>query len=164
MLDDVNSIVERLRARDRREVRELGVDEAMIALMFAAPCVAGRVFVHDDMPAAVITFHALTPKALNVSMIATDDWARVARAVVRWGVREALPFLLARGFTRAECRTMDGHVEAIRLLERLGFALECRLAGYGTSGAAFLQYAWRLEDHPLLRRFAAPWRPSNSVH
>jgi RimJ/RimL family protein N-acetyltransferase len=94
-----------------------------------------------------LTFHTITPKALAVSMVATDDWAQVARAMVRWGLREARPQLLALGFSRAECRTMAGHADAIRVLERFGFVLECRLPGFGASGVAFLQYAWRLNDH-----------------
>ena len=42
---------------------------------------------------------------------------------------------------------MAGHADAIRLLERFGFSLECRLPGFGASGVTFLQYAWRLNDH-----------------
>jgi hypothetical protein len=160
--DDIRSIVERLRARDRAEVLEYGVAAELVAQLFAGPCVLGRVFAYDELPAAVVAFHALTPKALSVAMVATDDWPHVARAVVRWGVRQAIPALVADGFTRAECRTMDGHAEAIRLLERMGFRLECRLHGFGASGAAFLQYAWRLEDHPLVRCFAP--RANGAVH
>jgi len=55
--------------------------------------------------------------------------------------------LLAQGFARAECRTLDGHADAIALLERLGFVLECRLPRFGAHGASFFQYAWSLIDH-----------------
>lgn len=149
MHDDVCSILARMRSRDAQEMREYGLDLDVAAAGFAAPAILARVFFHRESPAAVVTFHQLTPKALLVSMVATDDWPRVARAFLRWGVREARPFLIARGFTRAECRTMAGHDDAIRLLERLGFVLECRLPGFGAHGASFLQYAWRLNDHVL---------------
>jgi hypothetical protein len=147
VLDEVRSILARLRARDRRELAEYGFDAETAATAFASPAILARVFAHEGRPAAVVAFHQLTAKALVVSMVATDDWRRVARAAVRWGVREARPYLLSSGFERAECRTMEGHVEAIALLERLGFVCECRLPRFGASGAAFLQYAWRLSDH-----------------
>ena len=144
---DIRSVVARLRARDALELAEYGIDPEGAVRAFAAPAVAARLFSYRDVPVAIVTFHQLTPKALVASMMATDDWPRVARAVVRWGVRVARPALLAQGFERAECRTMEGHADAIRLLERLGFVLECRLPRFGASGAAFLQYAWRINDH-----------------
>ena len=145
--EDVASILARLRKRDRQEMLEQGFDATAAAAGFAVPAVLARVFAHRSVPAAVVTFPAITPKALVVSLVATDDWPLVARAMVRWGVREARPLLLDEGFVRAECRTMSGHDDAIRLLERFGFVLECRLPGFGASGATFLQYAWRLNDH-----------------
>lgn len=145
--DDVRFILSRLRDRDVQEMIEQGFDADAVAAGFATPAVLARIFSHGGLPAAVVTFHAITPKALAVSMVASDDWRKVARAMVRWGAREARPHLLSLGFSRAECRTMAGHADAIRLLERFGFVLECRLPGFGASGVSFLQYAWRLNDH-----------------
>ena len=59
---------------------------------------------------------------------------------------------------------MEGHLDAIRLLERSGFALECRLDDFGANGTAFLQYAWRLADHPRAQAFAPPARASSVLH
>jgi hypothetical protein len=151
VLDNIRSILARLRPRDVVELCEYGLDSEAAALAFASPAVLARIFLSDGEPAAVVTFHRLTPKALVVSLMATDDWHRVARALVRWGLREAKPALLAQGYARAECRTLEGHTDAIALLERLGFELECRLPHFGASGAAFLQYAWRLNDHVSLQ-------------
>ena len=141
------TIFERLRARDAEELLEYGTDAAGAVAAFATPSVLRRVFAADGEAVAIIAFHQLTPRALTVSLMATNAWLRVARAVVRWGLREARPFLLSRGFARAECRTLEGHADAIRLLEHLGFVSECRVPSFGASGAAFLQYAWRLNDH-----------------
>jgi len=151
VLDDIRSILKRMRPRDAQEMAEHGIGLDIAAAGFASPAVAARIFRHRHLPTAILTFHQLTPKALVVSMVATDDWRHVARAAVRWGLREARPALLARGFARAECRTMAGHEDAIELLERVGFVLECRLPGFGAHGASFLQYAWRLTDHVLLQ-------------
>ena len=147
MTDDWGAIFDRLRARDREELGEYGCDIAAARAAFGVPSVLMRSFAVERRPAAIVAFHQLTPRALVASLMATDDWPRVALAVVRWGVREARPLLLQRGFARAECRTLEGHREAVRLLEHLGFVLECRLPSFGASGAAFLQYAWRLNDH-----------------
>jgi hypothetical protein len=146
-LDDVRSILSRLRLRDERELHEYGLEVESAALALASPAILARVFAHQGRAAAIVAFHRLTPKALVVSMMATDDWPHVARAVLRWGWREARPALIDAGFERAECRTIEGHVEAIELLERLGFVRECLLPRFGAHGASFLQYAWRLNDH-----------------
>lgn len=145
--DDIRSILLNVRERDRCELVEYGLDVEAAVETFALPAVAARLFKACGVPAAIVTFHRLTPRALVVSMMATDDWRQVAGQVVRWGWREARPSLIAQGFTRAECRTLEGHAEAIELLERLGFVRECRLPGFGAHGASFLQYAWRLIDH-----------------
>ena len=147
VIDDIRSILARLRARDARELSAYGIDLDGAASAFASPAILARVFAHKGRATAVVTFHRLTPRALVVSMMATDDWPFVARAVVRWGWREARPALIAAAYERAECRTIEGHVEAIELLERLGFVRECLLPRFGAQGASFLQYAWRLTDH-----------------
>jgi hypothetical protein len=145
--DDINHLLSRLRPRDRTELIECGFDHASACEVFAMPAVLARVFHHGGAPAAIIAFHALTPRALNVSLLASPDWPKVARAAWRWGTREARPHLLHIGFRRAECRTMEGHADAVRFLERLGFRRECLIRNFGASGAAFIQYAWRSEDH-----------------
>jgi hypothetical protein len=144
--DDVRSILCRLRDRDALELAACGFDSGTALAAFCAPPVLARVFSDVGEAAAVITFHRLTPKAVIVSLMATDDWRAVGRAVVRWGVRIAKPALLSLGYERAECRTMEGHDEAIALLERLGFVRECRLPCFGAHGVAFVQYAWTLES------------------
>jgi len=155
LLTDIRSIMARLRARDAMELAAYGWDAELAASALAAPAELARVFAHEDRPAAVVAFHRLTPCTLAASMVATDDWTHVARRVVRWAVREARPTLLAKGYTRAECRTMAGHSDAIRLLEHLGFVLECRIPSFGAHDTTFLQYAWRLSDHVPLEGAAS---------
>ena len=147
MQDDIHLLLANLRPRDAIELAEIGIDRAQALSALTTPSVLSRAFRKAERPAAIVAFHALTPKTLTVSLLATDEWAGVARAVYRWGVREARPCLLALGYERAECRTMEGHDAAITLLERFGFVRECRFERYGASGIAFLQYAWRLRDY-----------------
>jgi hypothetical protein len=147
MNNDIDRLLSRLRPRDRDELIECGFDHASACETFAVPPVLMHIFHHAGDPAAAIAFHALTPRALNVSMVASRDWPKVARSAWRWGTRIARPHLLQQGFRRAECRTMEGHADAVRFLERLGFRRECRVPNFGASGTAFIQYAWRIEDH-----------------
>lgn len=147
----IASLISRLRMRDRIELDELGLTNESAVDAFAAPCVLACMFEQQGIPHAIIAFHALTPKALVVSLMASEQWPICAPAVWRWTQRIAKPTLLAKGFSRAECRTMSGHDDAIQFLERLGFTRECCIPAYGVSGISFLQYAWRLEDHVLIQ-------------
>ncbi len=163
MQDEVRQILNHLRPRDAFELSEYGFDLDSAAATFAAPCVLAKTFAHDGAAHAVVTFHALTPKALAVSLLATDHWPRVARAVLTWGVRVARPGLLSLGFERAECRTLEGHADAIRFLERLGFARECRIPHFGATGASFVQYTWRLNDHVPVQSTQSPATAATSA-
>lgn len=144
---DIEAVCDRLRARDREELACYGWTPADATSAFLQPAVLARAFHDAHGPQALIAFHALTPATLAVSLMATDRWPAVARRVFRWGHASAKPLLLARGFLRAECRTLEGHADAIRFLERLGFVRECHVPLFGANGAPFIQYAWRLNDH-----------------
>lgn len=144
-------LMSRLRERDLEELREVGMTPDDVVAALAMPAIEFQMFSHQRRPAAFVAFHAITPRTLQVAMLATDEWPRIARQVYRWGVRVAKPRLLARGYTRAEVRTIDGHEDAIRMLERFGFELECRVPRYGASGTTFLQYSWTLEKSNVLR-------------
>lgn len=144
---DLQGLMLRLRKRDRVELGEYGIDPDEAVSMLSAPSALTRLFHACGAPQAVIAFHAITPRTLSASLLATDEWPRVIRPVWRWCVQVARPTLLAQGFTRAECRTMQGHDDAIRFLEKLGFRAECHIPHFGATGAAFTQYAWRLQDN-----------------
>jgi hypothetical protein len=143
--EGLQDLFTRLRARDIEECNEYGIAPHFHAEMLVANAVCGDIFTWKHRPAAFVAFHALTPRSLAVSMFASDDWPHVARRMIKWAV-VAKAGLLSRGYTRAECRTMDKHDDAIRMLEHLGFQLECRLPGYGASGRDFHQYAWTLQE------------------
>lgn len=145
--DDITAVCTRLRARDREELAAYGWTPDDAARAFLQPAILSRVFKDGEGAQALIAFHAVTPACLAASLMATDRWPHVARGAYRWGHVTAKPFLLSQGFMRAECRTRDGHADAIRFLERLGFVRECHVPLFGARGATFIQYAWRLNDH-----------------
>lgn len=145
--NDIASVISRLRKRDRDELAACGWSASDAMLAFGQPAVLATAFHDSDGPQALVAFHAVTPACLAVSMMATDRWPAVARRAFRWGHVTARRRLLAQGYMRAECRTMEGHADAIRFLERLGFVRECDVPLYGARGATFHQYAWRLKDH-----------------
>lgn len=143
-----NAFLSRLRARDLQELGQYGYTNEQIERIIRAPHVESAYFQGpSDTIACAIWFDALTPKALAVSLLATDEWPDVAREVYRWAKTVARPKLVAMGYLRCECRTLAGHEDAIRMLEHLGFTMECRVPQFGATGHAFIQYAWRLNDH-----------------
>jgi hypothetical protein len=144
-----------LRARDREELEASGYADRFDAyaawhqIEMTEGQSYGALFLWRGRPAAALLFVALNSSTLSAGLLATDDWPHVARSVYRWGVREFRPMLLELGFRRAECRTIAGHEDAIHLLERLGFTLECRCPLYGVGGQTFLQYAYCAYDKGL---------------
>jgi len=147
--DETRYVLANCRARDRAEIEATAdFDTAAASVLEMLPlAVASSVFRSSGAPAAVAMFHQMTPAALTVSMIATDEWPNVAMDAMRWGLRVAKPFLIERGYRRAECRAIDGHKDAIDFLRFLGFEIEARIPEFGRNGETFIQLAWRLCDH-----------------
>lgn len=143
-LGAIKYVIQNCRARDRAEI------EALYGLQFtldSAPAWASsaclvRIFDHAGQPAAFVAVHQLTHTVCLLSMIATEDWRHVAPSVIKWAKREAMPQLLAMGFKRAECRSIEGHPEAIRFLEHLGFEVEGICKQYGRNNETFLLFAY----------------------
>lgn len=157
----VRHIIQNCRARDRAELEafwglKLTLDQAP---QWAASAVLLHIFDGGkrDQPIAFVAAHALTPSTVQMSMIATEDWPKVAWQVIRWAKRVALPDLKAQGFRRAECRTIDGHADAIRFLTALGFVREATCPAYGRSGEAFHQYAFT--ERPVVRQTSNGFTP-----
>lgn len=146
-MDPIQRLLSRLRQRDCEELTEYGFTRAQAEQSMRQPHVDFCMWSTEAGPAAAMWFDALTPRALCVSLLATDEWDQVALSVIKYGVRVVRPKLLRLGYTRAECRTMAHHEDALRLLSRMGFVCEVKLRGYGAKGADFYQYAWNIMDH-----------------
>jgi hypothetical protein len=145
-------IIQNARFRDRVEMKALRVPGQPGPIDMAAPLWQmakwKRIFYdRNNNPACFVMFHPMTVKALAASLIATDSFREIAPELLKWGLKEFKPQALANGYKRLECRTLSGHHDAIKLLERLNFRREVVLKEYGAEGQTFLQYAWRLSDN-----------------
>lgn len=161
-MDPIQSLLSRLRQRDHEELHEYGMNlNAADAAMRGYHVDFCMWSTDEGGPAAAMWFDQLTPRAVAASLLATDEWPKVSTSVIKYGIRQVKPKLLRMGYTRAECRTMDGHDDAIRLLTHMGFKAEVRLEGYGASGRDFHQFAWSIKDdvHQLPENHPATGNP-----
>lgn len=147
-------VVANCRTRDREEIECYSDIPTMTAVVREMMATAdfSCVFYWNMQPAAFVMLHAMTPSCLAASMIATDDWPKVAGRVMRWGLGTLKKNAIRRGFRRLECRAMAGHDDAVRFLSRMGFVMECVVYDFGRNGETFLQFAWRLSDHVHLSK------------
>jgi len=152
MIAGASFVLRHCRARDRAEIDAVVGYQNALGTFFEHwldAAVLATVIRDQDTPAVLVAAHEVTARTVSLSLIATDRWRRAALAVAKWAKRECMPQLLAAGYRRAECRAIDGHVDAQSFLEFLGFTLECRCPEFGRNGETFLQYAWRSKDHVL---------------
>ena len=156
---DVMHVCRHMRAVDRTEAWETrwpGLDGEPDPDALAADLIAARPYAlmmnavfpmiggyHDGQPAALLGAVEIWPRVVQVMMLATDDWPKVARGTFRHVRDRMIPALRAHGAIRAQCFVMEAHGEACRFVEHLGAELDARLEHYGRSGAAFRLYRWR---------------------
>lgn len=149
----IRQIVQNCRTRDRAEVEALYGLRATLQTVpqWAGTAVLVRIFDlsmgYRTEPVAFVAAHEVTPRTVQLSMLATEEWPRVAPQVIRWARREAMPRLLSLGYRRAEVRSIEGHRDALRFLDCLGFQLEGTAMEYGRNGEHFHILAWRSKDH-----------------
>ena len=96
----------------------------------------------DVTPIAFVGIWPTGPVSVNVSAIGTDRFNEIALPLTRKLRRETIPWLRKYGITRAECRCLKTHGEAVRWLKLLGAEEECELPGLGKHGETYLQMVW----------------------
>lgn len=162
----IRQIVQNCRARDRAEVEALYGLRATLQTVpqWVGSAVLVRIFDlhmgYRTEPVAFVAAHEVTPRTVQLSMLATEDWPRVAYQVIRWAKREAMPELMAKGYRRAEVRSIEGHTDALRFLDCLGFQLEGIAQEYGRNGENFHILAWRSKDHVFQPKDTCPAQAS----
>lgn len=126
----VSYVVRNMRACDAAEVAPLlpiNTDLGEFGRLLAEGSRAGKVFLHDDVPACAIGgAPSPTPGVWNGWMLATDAFAHVWREVYRYartgGDLEAE--VVSQGCHRMHVVSIEGHPDAGKLLRALGFVCE----------------------------------------
>lgn len=145
----VGVVASRMRIWDRREIFAGRFDDDVETftreLVTALPMAAEwQVACADDgAPIAVVAIWWRTPVAIEVNAFATDDFAKIVLPLTRWIKRVVVPHFMASGVTRAECRALADHTEAVRWLELLGARREIEIPDLGRDGETYVQMAWR---------------------
>lgn len=140
-------IAKHMRERDAQEISAVmpdvnPVDLGMHVFRLWQMRGVGGFVAHADKPFALMTVTRETPCAAQVTMFATDDFAKWGKSVTRHIVKHVVPELMASGLMRVEARCWDGHEQARNWMSRIGAKEEARIEGYGANGETFIQMAW----------------------
>lgn len=141
--NDLYTIAENMREWDRREIfatrwsddpSELARDTMAVSYEF------GWIASRDNRPIAAVGAVPLHTGVWSVWMYATNEFPRVGLGLSRFVVRCMKPALQGMAH-RAECRSMDGHEDAQKWLEFIGFKRESSIPKYGRGGETFHLYS-----------------------
>lgn len=147
-LRDMTWIGGNLREADAREifcqVPEGTLGSSMAASVFLGlPEAWTRVATLDGQPVAAFGFQPFTVPVWIAWAWGTRRMTRAIPAITRWCWSKE-PELLELGVRRVEARSIAGHEQAHRWLERLGCRREADLPDHGRNGELFHLYAWTI--------------------
>lgn len=97
----------------------------------------------NGQPAAAFGFQPMTTPVWQAWALGTRAMTRVIPAITRWCWSQEQR-LIDAGVRRVEARSIEGHDQAHRWLERLGCSRVCALPDHGRDGELFYLYAWHL--------------------
>lgn len=138
-------VVANMRACDRREIEATNWNLDSLAEQVVMLREFAFFASHRGRPAAVIGAAPMWPGVWSVFAFGTDDFQRVGLRLTKFAARFIIPAIEGSGGHRMECASIDGHDEAHRWLESLGFHRECSMPRYGRGGETFHRYV-RLRD------------------
>jgi hypothetical protein len=150
----VQHIVANLRERDRAEIYALRWDNdegELVKTLMALANPIWRVFHWRDTPAAIVSVLPVRPGVALVGAFGTDEFDRVAPAILRYGRREVIYYLREMCVHRCEAYALAGHVTGRRFIQALGGQPEAVLHEFGRDREDFVLYVWRIGD--VLRRW-----------
>lgn len=133
-------IAANMRASDLREIEATNwsmdgfADRVMLAREFAFFAS------HRGRPAAVIGALPMWPRVWSVFAFGTDDFGACGLRLTKFARRFIIPAIWNAGGHRMECASIEGHDEAHRWLEALGFHRESEMHSYGRGGETFYRY------------------------
>ena len=145
---DITFIGANLRPEDYRETMcqlPAGTrgSTAMAAIYYDLPPGWSWIAYDNGQPVAVFGFQPMTVSVWSAWALGTRRMTRAIPAITRWcwGQEQRL---IDAGVRRLEARTIEGHHQAHRWLERLGCTRVCELPDHGRDGELFYLYAWHL--------------------
>lgn len=155
----VGYVLANLRACDAAEVWPAVPPNVSVDLLARLSCQLspiGRVFLHDDIPAAAMGAMPRQAGVWDVWMFATDAWPHVWRDVVRYalGDMEREVQTHPHGAHRMQAHSRSGHPDAGSLLRFMGFECEGVARRFGGDGSDYETWA-RFEQARSPRRVRA---------
>lgn len=97
---------------------------------------------HNGRPAALIGAFPIHQGVWGLFGLGTDDWKNIWRAVTLVAKRDMMQAVSGSGAHRAQCATLESHVETHKWLRFLGATHEAELPGYGKNGEDYRIFSW----------------------
>lgn len=132
-----------MREWDRREIFATHWEDDPVQMATATVSLSASfawVFGKDE-PIAAVGAYPVWPGVWAVWAFGTERFPEVALSLTRFIRRIMIPSMKRAGMHRAECKSLDGHADAQRWLECLGFTREATHRQYGRAGETFHTYA-----------------------
>lgn len=148
--EDIDSILDRLRAVDAAEMRASGIDRDLVHQFVELSDYDVVVFDRENDDAPVFAFGVLRHGSVaQLWGFGTDEAPAALRSVIRWGLTHWLPDLFERyGIKRVEVRVPSWSVQSIQFLRRLGLRVECPdVYGLSSDGSAMTQLAYTIKEY-----------------
>lgn len=133
-----------MRELDRREIMSGRWTDSMddfIESFDVSPDAMGYVASIDGVPVAIFGAIPISPTFWAPYLFATDRLPEVALNVARFIKKTMIPSIAQLGHFRAECRSIDGHVNAHKWLRMLGFEYQVACPLLGKNGETFHLFA-----------------------
>lgn len=145
--EDVAEVVRNMRAKDRAELlatmKHVAEDacEDLFIWTFAGEYKDSTFCAYlDDEPIAVGALVAAGDNKIDIGMVATEDFPRIAFAMTKFVRKRLLPKYAEMGFKRVEAASVAGYDEAHRWIETLGLKRIGVLEGVGRGGEDFIHF------------------------
>ena len=163
-LRGILGILDNIRAQDWIEIsnlvpRYMAERHEFIAMHIMQMGGIGFVLSLDDRPVCMVHAVQRFEGSWSIGMIATDDFPRVFRFVIKEGVAIMAPVLREAGARYMDAYVYADNSDARRLLARCGFRRASRrLTNYGAFGKDFYLYTLSREDAENV-----PWFKTSST-
>lgn len=149
--DDVRSVANSMRARDREEFMAVSnflhhseLVHSLVDRYGGHPdvIVAG---LDEGKPMCIGGLILHRPNVATLLFFATDDFHLIGRDFTRFVKQRLFPGYTRKGVHRIECASLGGYDEVHRWIEVLGLTREVEMKKFGRGGETYVQFAWVAE-------------------